>query len=80
MPYHPLAPDLTEVKDEDLYNKINELTSKMQSAYRLGSRDAIYQMQMLMGHYQEELSVRNRKKLEDMEKNSKNFKNIIDIK
>ena len=49
MPYHPLAPDLTEVKDEDLYNKINELTSKMQSAYRLGSRDAIYQMQMQIG-------------------------------
>ena len=77
--FHPLAPNLTELKDDELYAKINELTNKMNSAYRLGSRDAMHQMQMLMTHYQQELQERNRKKLEDMEQKSKNFKNIIDI-
>jgi len=37
-------------------------------------------MQMLLSHYQEELSNRNRKKLEELEKNNKNFNKIIDIK
>ena len=78
--FHPLAPDLSNLKDDELYNKINELTGKMNAAYRLGSRDAVHQMQLLMGHYQQELQTRNRKKLEDMEQKSKNFKNIIDIK
>lgn len=77
--FHPLAPNLSELKDDELYAKINELTTKMNSAYRLGSRDAMHQMQMLMNHYQQELQERNRKKLEDMEQKSKNFKNIIDI-
>jgi hypothetical protein len=77
--FHPLAPDLSALKDDELYNKINELTGKMNSAYRLGSRDAMHQMQLLMGHYQQELQTRNQKKMADMEEKSKNFKNIIDI-
>jgi hypothetical protein len=34
---------------------------------------------MLLNGYQDELSIRNRKALESMEKQSKQFKNIIDI-
>jgi len=33
----------------------------------------------MMQGYQEEISLRNQKALEEMEKNSKQFKNIIDI-
>jgi hypothetical protein len=80
MGFHPLVDSVTQLKDEELYNKITELTNKMNSAYRLGSGDALRQMQMIMQHYQDELANRNRKRLEDMEKNSKNFSKIIDIK
>jgi|688.fasta_scaffold966643_2 hypothetical protein len=80
MGFHPLVDSVTHLKDEELYNKITELTNKMNSAYRLGSGDALRQMQMIMQHYQDELANRNRKRLEDMEKNSKNFSKIIDIK
>lgn len=80
MGFHPLIDSITHLKDEELYNKITELTNKMNSAYRLGSGDALRQMQMIMQHYQDELANRNRKRLEDMEKNSKNFSKIIDIK
>jgi uncharacterized protein YbjQ (UPF0145 family) len=48
-------------------------------AYRWGNADMVAQLQMLMGDYQAEIQRRNQKALEDMEKNSKNFKNIIDI-
>jgi hypothetical protein len=78
--FHPLAPNISELKDDELYAKITELGNKMNSAYRLGSGDALRQMQMLLSHYQEELSNRNRKKLEELEKNNKNFNKIIDIK
>lgn len=80
MGFHPLVDSITHLKDEELYNKITELTNKMNSAYRLGSGDALRQMQMIMQHYQDELANRNRKRVEDMEKNSKNFSKIIDIK
>lgn len=80
MSFHPLIEDISHLKDDELYNKINELTSKMNSAYRLGSGEALRQMNMIMTHYQGELANRNRKRLEDMEKNSKNFSKIIDIK
>ena len=78
--FHPLAPNISELKDDELYAKITELGNKMNSAYRSGSGDVLRQMQMLLSHYHEELAVRNRKKLDEIEKNNKNFKNIIDIK
>jgi hypothetical protein len=80
MPFHPLAPDVTHLKDDELYQKINELSSKMNTAWRLGSNDAVRQMQMILAHYQEEAGNRNRKKLEDMEKNGKDLNKLIDIK
>lgn len=78
--FHPLAPDISGLKDEEIYNKINELSKKMSSAYRLGSGDAHRQMQMIMSHYQQELQNRNRKKMEEMEQKNPQLRNIIDIK
>lgn len=78
--FHPLAPDLSNVKDDELYEKVNEINRKINMAWRLGSNGAIQQMQMLLSHYQEELQNRHRAKLAEIEANNKNFKNIIDIK
>lgn len=77
---HPLAPKLSELSMEELTKKYNELNSKLNQAYRTGPFGIIPQMQMLLEDYQLELQERHRKQLEEMEKNSKNFKNIIDIK
>jgi len=76
---HPLTPDLSKLTLEELNQKYGDLLKRMTFAYRAGSSDAVYQLQMLMEDYQAEIQQRNRKALEDMEKNSKNFKNIIDI-
>lgn len=76
---HPLTPDLSKLTTEDLNNKYGDLLKRMTFAYRIGNPDMVAQLQMLMGDYQNEIQVRNQKALEDMEKHSKNFKNIIDI-
>jgi hypothetical protein len=77
---HPLAPNLKDLSMEDLTKKYNELLSKMNQAYRMGPFGIIPQMQMLLEDYQNEIQNRHQKQLEEMEKNNKNFKNIIDIK
>lgn len=76
---HPLTPDLTGLSMEDLTNKHSDLVKRVTMAYRWGNADMVSQLQLLMQDYQEELNNRNRKALAEMEKNSKQFKNIIDI-
>jgi hypothetical protein len=76
---HPLTPDLSKLTTEELNNKYGELLKRTTFAYRIGNADMVYQLQMLMGDYQNEIQLRNAKALEDMEKQSKQFKNIIDI-
>lgn len=77
---HPLAPDLSQLSQEELTNKYNDLMSRMNQAYRIGPVGMIPQMQMLLQDYKEELGRRQQKQLEEMEKTSSSFKNIIDIK
>jgi hypothetical protein len=77
---HPLTPDLTKLSQDELANKINELSNRINTAYRWGNATMIGQLQMLMQDYQAEMAERNRRQLEEMEKRSANFKNIIDIK
>lgn len=76
---HPLTPNLSTLTAEELHQKNGELMKRWQFAYRIGNPDMIQQLQMLMQDYQAEIEVRNAKALEEMQKNSKNFKNIIDI-
>ena len=77
---HPLTPDLSNLSMEDLQNKHGDLLKRMTFAYKMGRPELIQQLQMLMNDYQQEIQTRNQKALEEMEKNSKNFKNFIDIK
>lgn len=78
--FHPLAPDLKDLTTEELHAKYNDLVSRMNQAYRFGPAQAIPQLQMLQAHYQTEIQNRNAKQMEEMQKTSKNFKNIINIK
>lgn len=76
---HPLTPDLSKLSTEDLNQKYGDLLKRITYAYQIGQAEMVQQLQMLMQDYQDEIQVRNQKALADMEKNSKNFKNIIDI-
>lgn len=76
---HPLTPDLSKLSMDELNKKYGELLNRITYAYRIGQMDMVQQLQLLMEDYQGEINQRNANALADMEKNSKNFKNIIDI-
>jgi hypothetical protein len=76
---HPLTPDLSKLSMEEVMAKHSDLLKKITMAYRWGNADLVNQLQMVMEDYQSELNERNRRQLEEMQKASKQFKNIIDI-
>ena len=76
---HPLAPDLSELSNDELLTKYNELNTKFMMASRTGS-GVIMQMNMLLEDYRAELRRRQEKMLSDATNKNPNFKNIIDIK
>lgn len=77
---HPLVSSLSDLSNEELHKKYNELTTKMNQAYRYGPTSIIPQMQMIIENYRTEIDNRHRKTLEEMEQKSDKFKGIIDIK
>jgi hypothetical protein len=76
---HPLGPDLTGLSDDELHTKYSELQKRFGQAYRFGPQGIIPQLQMLMQDYQAEIGIRNQRQLEELNKNSKGPKGIIDI-
>ena len=77
---HPLTPKLSDLSMEDLTKKISELNSRLSMAYRWGRGDLVSQVYLLLEDYNFELSERNRKQLEELQKNNPNFDKLIDIK
>lgn len=75
---HPLAPNLSELKDDELYAKFQELNTRMNQAYRFGNHALLTQIQMLMEDYQTEINNRRRAQLET--KDSKNLSSLIKVK
>ena len=77
---HPLSPDLTNLTDDELQKKYNELNTRINSAYRMGNSELIMQIQLLLQDYQMEMGARQRKMMEDLQKRAgKDFDDIIDI-
>ena len=81
--FHPLAPNLSELSSEELFQKYTELQKRYNQAYRFGPTSIMPQLQMMMEHYQVEMSERNRKQIEELaqrqQQNGKGYKGIIDI-
>jgi hypothetical protein len=77
---HPLAPDLSEIKDDELAKKISELSQRLTQSYRYGHGALVQQIQMLLEDYQAEHARRQQKQLEEMLSKNKQFKDIIDVK
>lgn len=76
---HPLVGNLSDLSNEELHKKYNELMAKMNQAYRFGPTSVIPQMQMILENYQTEMDTRNRKTMEEMESKADKFKGLIDI-
>ena len=76
---HPLTGSLTEMSDEDLQKKYNELMGKVNSAHRLGNAGLISQLYMILEDYRNEITGRTDKQMAALQEKSKGFKTIIDI-
>lgn len=77
---HPLTPDLTGLKDDELQKKAAELSQKLNQAYRFGQASMVGQIQMILQDYQGEIMRRQQKMLDDLLAKNNKFDGIIDIK
>jgi len=60
---HPFVGNLSDLKDQDVENKLIELNKKYHTAVRLGSKDLLTQLYTCITIYREELAKRNSQKL-----------------
>ena len=68
---HPLAPDLSNLSDEELHTKRSELQTRLGYAYRMGHTDAVHQLTLLSQDYQLEVDRRNQKLMADAQKSGR---------
>lgn len=61
--FHPLIGDLSDLKDQDVENKLIELNKKYYAASRLGSGDLLTQLSTVITIYRQELAKRHAQKL-----------------
>jgi ribosomal protein L29 len=76
---HPLAPDFSAMKDEELQKNYNDLYQKYLIAARFGNHNTLYQIQLLIEDYKEELALRQQKQIEQ-NKDKHNLNDLIKIK
>jgi hypothetical protein len=68
---HPLTQDLEKLSDEELHTKRNELTTRLNYAYRIGSADMVNQLQLIIMDYGYEVERRNQKMLDQAQKSGR---------
>jgi hypothetical protein len=64
---HPFAPDFTDMRDDEVELKLNELMKKYHMAYRMGNQELLTQLATFVNIYKEELSNRFRAKITQSE-------------
>lgn len=77
---HPLTPDLSALKDEELHKKVSEITQKLTQSYRFGSYELAGQLHMILEDYNAELDRRYRKTIEELAAKNDKFDGLIDVK
>ena len=81
---HPLVPTLSELSNNDLRERIQDLSKKLMIAHRT-MPDAVYQVQLMLDDYIEEQQNRDRKHIEKLmdqakkDGKTKDWDDIIDI-
>lgn len=55
---HPLIGDLSNLKDEEIQEKITELNSKLMAAYKMGNTQLVNQLHMAIESYRNQVNNR----------------------
>ena len=74
--FNPLVTGMTELSDEELLAKVNDLNTKMRQASQAGMFGAINQMVVVLNEYQEEVNRRHQKSLEE---GAEKYDELIDV-
>ena len=78
--FHPLVSDLRKVKDQELENKILELSKKYSAAANMGMGGACSQIITLLDMYKMELDRRQRENMQAiMKKQNKDLDDLINV-
>jgi hypothetical protein len=70
--FNPLLGDLTKLKNEDLENRVFDLTKKYYIAMRLGQGSAAQQIALNLDAHKSELQQRQIRSLKDLNKQNQN--------
>jgi hypothetical protein len=76
---HPLAPKLSELSDDDLLKKLNELYGRLAPAMHMGDPSIAMQLRMLLDDYQGEYDRRMAEQAAKFAENNKKLTDKIDI-
>ena len=76
---HPLIPNLTELTEEDLLKKINDLHIRIRQAYNMPNPQVSMQLRMLLDDYQREYNNRMAELAKKFAEQSKKYVDKIDI-
>jgi len=74
--FNPLITGISDLSDDELLAKINDLQSKMNKAGSAGMFSSILQIQSVLYEYQEEMTRRHIKSLEE---NKDKYQELIDV-
>lgn len=76
--YNPLVENVQSLKDQELENKIQDLSKKYHIAGRMGSGSVMMQIASVLQTYRDELSRRQSESMKELAKKSeKNLEGLI---
>ena len=77
--FNPLLPDLTNLKNEDIDNKITELMQKFTIAARSGQGGVCQQITVILESYKQEQRRRHAAAVQKMANQNKDFDDYINV-
>ena len=76
---HPLAGDLTQLSDEELLKKVNELYDRLKKAYYFPDPSISFQLKLLLESYRNEQQRRAQEAQQKFMQQNKKLADRIDI-
>lgn len=76
---HPLAGDLTQLSDEELLKKLNELYDRLKKAYYFPDQSITFQLKLLLESYRNEQQRRATEAQQKFMQQNKKLADRIDI-
>lgn len=71
---HPLTPSLTNLTDDEVLTKINDIQNRISFSYSMGRPEMIQQLQMVLEDYRFEQQKRQQKLMDELQQTlSKNI-------